>query len=84
MYLHMYMCLCICAYVYVHMYMCICTYMYTCKLIDIALLRPWSGTSSYAKDRCDPNMTSSEGMARVCKLLVEKGADPNAQNSRGL
>jgi len=49
-----------------------------------AKYKPWSGTSSYVKDRCDSNMTSSEGMARVCKLLVEKGADPNAQNSRGL
>eukprot|EP00795_Rhopilema_esculentum_P015608 gene15608-6884_t len=52
-----------------------------------AKYKPWSSSSrsSSADQGKDwSKMTSSEGMARVCKQLVDKGTDPNAQNASGL
>lgn len=44
-------------------------------------LRPWS-TSSMSKQNAS-KMASSEGMARITDLLLENGANGDAQDSTG-
>ena len=45
--------------------------------------RPWSASSASAGVTNSPVMTSSEGMARIAVLLLENGANVDAQDSAG-
>lgn len=45
-------------------------------------VRPWSA-SSISQQGSSFNMTSSEGMARIAELLLENGANADAQDSGG-
>ena len=45
--------------------------------------RPWSASSASTGVNNSPAMTSSEGMARIALLLLENGANADAQDSTG-